>query len=43
MRKLFSEFGLSMLALTCSIIVIDVLMKQVDISEILVAWMERLL
>ena len=43
MRKLFSEFGLSMVAAICGVIVVNIYMKHLNISEVLILWLKRLM
>ncbi|MDD5801509.1 MAG: hypothetical protein PUD31_03675 [Solobacterium sp.] len=43
MRRLFNELGLSVLAATCSIIVIDIFMTKLDISDFFILWLKRLM
>lgn len=43
MRKLFNEFGLSVVAAICGTIVVNIFMKQLNISEVLILWLKRLM
>lgn len=43
MRKLFNEFGLSLLAGVTSIIIINIFINKLDFSDVLISWIMRLI